>query len=148
MYNGFKHYVHWWRQRVNSEKSWTRGHFLCCLQYSFSLFCLPTWWRSPACTPSPVPQFLTWPQTAGAVSWAVALAGCPLTHLSMSVLVSMFRHSSIIFTPVKVYFHRISLPLLFLEGHIFLLCDQRNFWLSQRLEVVLLINKSIALLEE
>lgn len=69
-------------------------------------------------------------------------------HLSMSVLVSMFRHSSMIFTPVKVYFHRISLPLLFLEGHIFLLCDQRNFWLSQRLEVVLLINKSIALLKE
>lgn len=64
------------------------------------------------CVPSPVLQFLTWPQTARAVSWAIVLAGCPLTP-QHELLVSVFRHNSIIFTPVKVYFHPVSLPFAF-----------------------------------
>lgn len=61
-----------------SEKLWSQRSFLCGFQCSLSLFSLPTWWWLPACTPGPVLRFL-WRQTTGAWSWAIVLAGCPLT---------------------------------------------------------------------
>lgn len=128
-------------KKVISEKLWSQGSVWSPI---LLFFILPTWWRSPACTPCPVSSSNLAAELEELCYEPLCLLGVQLT-LSMIVLVFMFLYITIIF--IHIIFSCRKPPFPFSWGpHLSTVCLLK--FLNQAEVGICLFNRSIGVPKE